>query len=261
MTGLEQIRDQPTSTVESGSSNLQEYRLGAPPKNSVEKKTDAPPAASPEAKGAATAEKTERDAVLAKVGTIPDVERPQIASTGSNDVQKEFAKAATDYGSALLKLKNDLPSHYTIGKNGTVPDLAKRVLEDRAPITGENINPAAINTEAKRIEALNPNISQPDGNQSLLVYDTPALSKLADTTSFKYVPQIGQLLTQEGVPQANVDEGLRIQNSLPKANRPLIGQILVNSQLATQSEVDQAFGQQNSLKATLKDVEKEVLGK
>jgi hypothetical protein len=260
MAAIEQTRDIPASPVESGSSNLQEYRIGAASIRQSDTKTAAPSVAASEAGGYTAAEKTERNAVLTQVGTIPDVQRPQTAGNGSSDVQKEFAKAGTDYGSALVKLKNGLPSHYTLGKDETVPELAKRALEDRAPITGENINSAAIDTETKRIEALNSN-NKADGNKSLLVYDAPAISKLADTTSFKYVPQLGQLLAKEGVPEANVEEGLRIQNSLPKANRPLIGQILVNSHLATQSEVDQAFGQQSSLKATLKDVENEVLGK
>jgi LysM repeat protein len=206
-----------------------------------------------------TSQAIEREAVLAKVGAIPDVERPLIASIVTSEVPKEFEKAATEYRSSLLKLKNDLPSHYTIGETETVPDLAKRVLEERAPITGERINPATISTEAERIQGLNPNINQINGDQRLLVHDAPAISKLAETTRFKHVPQIGQLLKQHGVSEDNVQEAFRIQNSLPKENRPLIGQILVDSKLATKPQVDQAFEQQNSLKAMLKDVQNEVL--
>jgi LysM repeat protein len=205
-----------------------------------------------------TAQAIERQAVLAKVGAIPDVERPVIASIVTSEVPKEFEKAATEYRSSLIILKNDLPSHYTIGETETVPDLAKRVLEERAPITGERINPAAISTEAERIQGLNPNINQIDGDQRLLVHDAPAIAKLAETTRFKHVPQIGQLLKQHGVSEENVQEAFRIQNSLPKENRPLIGQILVDSKLATKPQVDQAFEQQNSLKAMLKDVQNEV---
>jgi hypothetical protein len=208
----------------------------------------------------ATAQTIERDAVLAKVGTIPDVERPQIASFAGFDEQSQFEKAATDYRSSLFQLKHQLPTHYTFGENETVPALAKRVLEDRAPITGERISAESIETEAARIRGLHPTIDQTAGDQNLLVHDIPTISKLAETTRFKHVPQIGQLLKQHGVSEDNIQEAFRLQNTLPKENRPLIGQILVEQNLASKEQVDQAFGQQNSLKAMLKDVQTEVMG-
>jgi LysM repeat protein len=211
----------------------------------------------------ATAQTIERDAVLAKVGAIPDVERPQITSLIGFDADAkaaQFETAATGYRSSLAKL-TELPTHYTIGEEETVPGLAKRVLEERAPITGERITPESIETEATRIRALNPTIDQAVGDPLVVVHDGPAISKLAETTRFKHVPQIGQLLKQHGVSEDNIQDAFKLQNSLPKENRPLIGQILVDEKLATKEQVDNAFEHQNSLKAMLKDVQTEVLGK
>jgi hypothetical protein len=122
------------------------------------------------------------------------------------------------------------------------------------------VSDEAIATEAKRIKSLNPDIGK-NSNQRLLVHDAPTLGALADTSIYKHVPQIGQLLKQHGVSEENMQDALRIQSSLPAENRPLIGQVLVDAKLATRAQVDQAFEQQNALKALLKSVRDDIFGK
>jgi hypothetical protein len=211
----------------------------------------------------ATTRMLEREGILARVGVIPDVERPQISSLlpfAESGEQSDFQSAAVAYRSSLFKLKHQLPTHYLLGETETVPELAKRALTDRVPITGERVSDEAIATEAKRIKSLNPDIGK-NSNQRLLVHDAPTLGALADTSIYKHVPQIGQLLKQHGVSEENMQDALRIQSSLPAENRPLIGQVLVDAKLATRAQVDQAFEQQNALKALLKSVRDDIFGK
>ena len=201
----------------------------------------------------ATAEILERDAVLAKVGPIPDVVRPELTATAAKEMPKEFEKAANDYRSSLSDLKR-LPSHYELGEAESVSGFAERILQHRAPITGERINPDVISKEVERLSALNSEITAATAGQRLLVHDEAALSKLAEVTQFKHVPQLGQMLKQYGVSEESIQDAFKIQNSLPKENRPLIGQVLVDNGLATKEQVDKAFEQQNALKSLLKEV-------
>lgn len=206
-------------------------------------------------------QQTERASVLSKVGEIPDVARPQIEKLASGGISAEFQKTEFAYLGSLKQLAG-LPSHYDVLPNESLGNFAERILNSRTAITGERINPEAISKEAVRLRELNSSIiGEKIEAEKLLVHDRAAIEKLAEITQFKHVPQLGQFLKQHGVSEDNIQQALRIQSAQTQDRKQLIGQILVDNNFATKEQIEQAFGQQNALKETLKRVRADIFQK
>jgi hypothetical protein len=198
----------------------------------------------------------ERQAVLKQVGVIPDVERPMLDAAAQNAVPEYFSKAANEYGLSLGKVKEFAPT-YTARAGQDISAVAKDVLEQRAPITGERVTAESIADEAKRLTARNPELELKEGANVILYADND-LKKLAEKTQFKHVPQIGQFLKEKGVTEEQIGRALAIQKAEPQASKRLIGQILTDDGLATKEQVDAAFAKQGQLKGLLAEVRKEA---
>lgn len=202
----------------------------------------------------------EKEAVVKQVGEIPNVVRPQGEALGGKVVSDAFKPFGDAYKGSLTELKT-IPSHYTPAAGESTSQFAERIIKDRGRITGERVFPDTVEKEVKRLQALNPGLESAgltEGKQ-VLVHDQSSMSALADTTMFKHVPQIGQILKRNGVPEEAVEQAFKIQQAIPPGpNRPLIGQILVDNKLATKEQVDLAFADQNALKDALKAIKKEV---
>jgi hypothetical protein len=82
------------------------------------------------------------------------------------------------------------------------------------------------------------------------------LNKAATDLSFKHVPQLGQFLKGTGkISEEQIEAALKIQRAIPKeAPRKLLGEILVENNLAKQADVDLAFARQTEMKKELKNV-------
>lgn len=202
----------------------------------------------------------EKEAVVKQVGEIPNVVRPQGEALGGKVAGDAFKQYGDAYKGSLTELKT-IPSHYTPNAGESTAQFAERIIKDRGRVTGERVFPDTIEKEVKRLQALNPELETAGlkEGQQVLVHDQAGMNALADTTMFKHVPQIGQILKRNGVPEEAVEQAFKIQQSIPPGpNRPLVGQILVDNKLATKEQVDLAFADQNALKDALKAVKKEV---
>lgn len=202
----------------------------------------------------------EKEAVVKQVGEIPNVVRPQGEALGGKVASDAFKQYGDAYKGSLAELKT-IPSHYTPSAGESTAQFAERIIKDRGRVTGERVFPDTIEKEVKRLQALNPELEAAGlkEGQQVLVHDQTAMNALADTTMFKHVPQIGQILKRNGVPEEAVEQAFKIQQAIPPGpNRPLIGQILVDNKLATKEQVDLAFADQNALKDALKAVKREV---
>lgn len=202
----------------------------------------------------------EKEAVVKQVGEIPNVVRPQGEALGGKVASDAFKQYGDAYKGSLSELKS-IPSHYTPAAGESASQFAERIIKDRGRITGERVFPDTVEKEVKRLQALNPQLESAGlkEGQQILVHDQASMSALADTTMFKHVPQIGQILKRNGVPEEAVEQAFKIQQAIPPGpNRPLIGQILVDNKLATKEQVDLAFADQNALKDALKAIKKEV---
>jgi hypothetical protein len=198
----------------------------------------------------------EREAVLKQVGPIPDVERPMLNGAAKNAIPEHFAKAASDYQGSLAKLKQ-LSLTHTAGAGQDMAAMAKEILEGRVPVTGERISPESLADEVKRLYTRNPELEVKEGS-TVIVYAENDLTKLAEKTQFKHVPQLGQLLKENGVTEEQIGKALNIQKAEPQASKRLIGQILTDEGLATKDQVDAAFAKQGQLKGILANVRKEA---
>jgi hypothetical protein len=202
------------------------------------------------------AQSTERQQVLAKVGPIPAVERPSLDGSEKNTSTDPSKKFDDDYASSLAQLK-ELPKTYTAGPGQDLQDIAKKIVDARAPITGETLSADTYTAEYKSLSALNPGMQIKDGTQ-ITVYKDADLEQLAEKTEFKYVPQIGQFLKENGVTDQQIDQALKVQKAEPTGQQKLLGQILTDEGLATKQQVDAAFANQNQLKTELASVRKDA---
>jgi hypothetical protein len=82
------------------------------------------------------------------------------------------------------------------------------------------------------------------------------LNKAATDLSFKHVPQLGQFLKGTGkISEQQIEEALVIQRAIPKdAPRKLLGEILVENNLAQKADVDLAFTRQTEMKKELRNI-------
>jgi hypothetical protein len=208
------------------------------------------------------AQLAERSAVLKDVGPIPDVVRPMLdGALGANAVPEQFVKAAGDYSAALNSLKK-LPLEYVAAGDQKLSSLAQEILEQRTAISGERITAEVLSEEEKRLTLLNPQLAGEGGTlkigSTIKIYNEQDLTKLAEKTQFKFVPQLGQFLKENGVTEEQIGRALEIQKAQPVDQKKLLGQILTDEGLATKEQVDAAFGKQGELKKVLAGVRKEV---
>lgn len=203
---------------------------------------------------AATAE---RDAVLKQVGVIPDTVRPAMEKVVASELPQQFKGMAASYGKSIGDLRN-LPATIKTEAGQSIEDIANKLIADRMAVTGERASAKLTADEVARITANNPGKDLTIAGQDLVVYTQKDLVKLAETTQFKHLPQLGQLLKQNGVTEEQIQAALKIQASQTPETKQLLGQILQEQGLATKAQVDGAFSQQNKLKDALKAVRQEL---
>jgi diguanylate cyclase (GGDEF)-like protein len=132
----------------------------------------------------------------------------------------------------------------------TLPELAKQLLEERLPLTGERVTPEAVNAEVARLgQRTGLNECDVLGADSLTVYNDADISVLAERAAFRFVPEFGQLLKigEKPIEPAQLEEALRIQRSTTAEQKPLLGEIMVRQGYATRQQVDEAFAHQSAL--------------
>lgn len=162
---------------------------------------------------------------------------------------------SANYPAEVTKLKT-MPRS-VIGKEGqTIEDLAETLLKARSNITGEKIDAANISAEVARLQertGLKP--GQVAGGRKLDVYNDNDIAALGEKTSYRFLPQIGQLLKLHGgVKEEQIQEAMRIQSQQTPENRQLIGQILVEKKFASQAQIDQVFEVQRAAKQWLREL-------
>jgi hypothetical protein len=192
---------------------------------------------------------------------IPDVARPLLEKGSALTTPEALAATAKKYESGLTDLFK-LPRE-TIGEAGQGLDqLAAKTLQSRAATTGERFTEAATKAEAERLAALNPALKglSDIGGAKVTVLDQDHLVKLAGSDlQFKFTPQLGQFLKAGGkITEEHIGEAFAVQKG---GSKKLLGEILVDLKHATKADVDQAFADQNTVKAALKAAREEFLKK
>jgi hypothetical protein len=132
---------------------------------------------------------------------------------------------SANYPAEVTKLKT-MPRS-VIGKEGqTIEDLAETLLKARSNITGEKIDAANISAEVARLQertGLKP--GQVTSGRKLDVYNDNDIAALGEKTSYRFLPQIGQLLKLHGgVKEEQIQEAhkhsITADTRKSPANRP-----------------------------------------
>lgn len=192
---------------------------------------------------------------------IPNVTRAAIGEGALTANAEAFAQqvqvAREGYGGDLVRLwtQSGMP-RTVVGLEGeTGLSLAERVLKSRAAITTEKITPELIGKEVSRLTELNEGFSAGlnVSGKTFTAWNEEHLKKAAADLQFKHVPQLGQFLKGTGkISEEQIEAALKIQRAIAADQpRKLIGQILVENNLAAQADVDLAFGRQQEMKAAL----------
>jgi len=192
---------------------------------------------------------------------IPDVARPLLEKGSSLTTPEALAATTKKYEAGLTDLFK-LPRE-TVGEAGqTLDNLAAKTLQSRAGTTGERFTEAATKAEAERLATLNPTLKGVSdlSGAKVTVLDQDHLVKLAGSDlQFKFTPQLGQFLKAGGkITEENIAEAFALQK---EGNKKLLGEILVDLKHATTADVEQAFTDQNTVKAALKAAREEFLKK
>lgn len=192
---------------------------------------------------------------------IPDVARPLLEKGSSLTTPEALAATTKKYEAGLTDLFK-LPRE-TVGEAGQGLDqLAAKTLQSRAATTGERFTEAATKAEAERLAALNPTLKGVSdlGGAKVTVLDQDHLIKLAGSDlQFKFTPQLGQFLKAGGkITEEHIGEAFAVQKG---GSKKLLGEILVDLKHATTADVEQAFADQNTVKAALKAAREAFLAK
>jgi hypothetical protein len=192
---------------------------------------------------------------------IPDVARPLLEKGSALTSPEALAATTRKYEAGLTDLFK-LPRE-TVGEVGQGLDqLAAKTLQSRAATTGERFTEAATKSEAERLAALNPALKELTdiGGAKVTVLDQDHLVKLAGSDlQFKFTPQLGQFLKAGGkITEEHIGEAFAVQKG---GSKKLLGEILVDLKHATKADVEQAFADQNTVKAALKAAREEFLKK
>lgn len=192
---------------------------------------------------------------------IPDVARPLLEKGSALTTPEALAATTKKYEAGLTDLFK-LPRE-TVGEVGQGLDqLAAKTLQSRAATTGERFTEAATKAEAERLAALNPALKDLTdiGGAKITVLDQDHLVKLAGSDlQFKFTPQLGQFLKAGGkITEEHIGEAFALQKG---GSKKLLGELLVELKHATKTDVDQAFADQNTVKAALKAAREEFLKK
>ena len=192
---------------------------------------------------------------------IPDVARPLLEKGSSLTTPEALAATTKKYEAGLTDLFK-LPRE-AVGEAGQGLDqLAAKTLQSRAATTGERFTEAATKAEAERLAALNPTLKGVTdlAGAKVTVLDQDHLIKLAGSDlQFKFTPQLGQFLKAGGkITEEHIGEAFAVQKG---GSKKLLGEILVDLKHATTADVEQAFADQNTVKAALKAAREAFLAK
>ncbi|CAN5262685.1 hypothetical protein BH11CYA1_BH11CYA1_02150 [soil metagenome] len=192
---------------------------------------------------------------------IPDVARPLLEKGSALTTPEALAATAKKYESGLSDLFK-LPRETVAEAGQSLDDLAAKTLQSRAATTGERFTEMATKAEAERLASLNPSLKGLSdlGGSKVTVLDQDHLVKLAGSDlQFKFTPQLGQFLKAGGkITEEHIGEAFAVQKG---GSKKLLGEILVDLKHATTADVEQAFADQNTVKAALKAAREEFLKK
>ncbi len=162
------------------------------------------------------------------------------------------AQLHQNFPGQLAKIK-DIPRSTPTGEGQPMSDLAAELVSARMSLTGESLKPEIIKAEVKRLQERTglPENQVFDG-RTVQVYNDADIAKFAQQASFRFLPQIGQMLKVKGyATEAQISEAIAIQAKQPADKKQLLGEILVEKKISTQAQVDDVFRDQMIAKEAL----------
>jgi diguanylate cyclase (GGDEF)-like protein len=168
---------------------------------------------------------------------------------------------AANFRGTAEQLAN-LPRVVEINPRMTHEQVAKNLIMERLHLTGETMNAETVAKEVARLRART-GIKEGEfkGNETVQVYTNNDIANFVDDASFRFLPQIGQLLKNKNVAtEAQIQEVMGLQALTPPDRRPLIGELLVGKGYSTREQINAAFAEQGLLRRDLQNISKDVLG-
>jgi len=162
------------------------------------------------------------------------------------------AQLHQNFPTELTKIK-DIPRSIPTGEGQPLNDLAVELISSRMSLTGENLKAESVKAEVQRLKERTglPGNHLLDG-RTLQVYNDADIAGLAQKASFRFLPQIGQVLKVKGyATEAQILEVMEIQAKQPAGKKQLLGELLVQKKYTTQAQVDDVFRDQMIAKEAL----------
>lgn len=165
---------------------------------------------------------------------------------------------AGNYKDVVQQIR-DMPRTVEVAPGETLSGVAKRLLTERSPLTGESVTDAAVATEAARLQSKVGGKPRDPPPATVAAYTEAELAALADKAAFRFLPQLGQILKTNGlVTEAQIQEALAHQKIQPLDKKPLLGEILEMKGLATAEQITRAFGAQTAARKQLQMFREQV---
>ncbi len=163
-----------------------------------------------------------------------------------------LAQLHQNFPAQLTQIK-EIPRSIPTGDGQPMNDLAAELISARMSLTGESLKPETIKAEVKRLqERTGLPESQVFDGRTIQVYSDADIARLAHQASFRFLPQIGQMMKVKGyATEPQILEAIAIQAKQPPGKQQLVNEILIDKKQTTQAQVDDVFREQMIAKEAL----------